>query len=146
MSELTTGQRAVLGVMILGFVSTGIWGVLEYYATPVAARPSPGRAAPTAAAPVVKYPEITKDIVSRVDGDGDGRVSPAEYARVGMEDVPFSTFDLDGDGSLSAAEVEASFLKESPTTLLNSHAPAGSAMGGQAAGSAHPGRPGGPGQ
>lgn len=114
MSDLTTGQRAVIGVVVLGAVSVGIWATLQYYAAPPA--------------PTLKYPEITAAILARVDTDGDGRVSAAEYGKVGLEDVPLATFDVDRDGSLSAVEVEASFLKESPSTLLRTHAPPGSPL------------------
>lgn len=119
MSALTTGQRAVIGGVGLSGVSILLWGVFESYAEPAVGRAKP--ADPL----VLKYPQITQDILSRVDGDGDGSVSPTEYALVGMEDVPFATFDRDGDGKMSAAEVEVSFLKESPSALLHAHAPPG---------------------
>lgn len=72
--------------------------------------------------PPLRYPEITHDILSRVDADGSGYVEAEEYGRVALPDTPLHHFDLDGDGRLSPAEVEASLLGESVAEMLESEA------------------------
>jgi Ca2+-binding EF-hand superfamily protein len=68
-------------------------------------------AAGTAAAQV----ERTGDYLSRMDSDGDGRVSQAEY--LAWMGYAFEGMDRDGDGVLSSAELPGG--KGEPVTLAS---------------------------
>ena len=81
-------------------------------------RPRPGlllcagwllAASATAAAQV----ERTGDYLARMDGDGDGRISQAEY--VAWMGYAFERMDADGDGVLATAELPGG--KGKPITL-----------------------------
>ena len=65
----------------------------------------PLAAQPSAPAPAPAQPEVetTSDYLTRMDGDGDDRVSPAEY--LDWMDYAFDARDLDRDGVLSVAEL-----------------------------------------
>lgn len=65
-----------------------------------------------------RYPEIAARIVARVDADGDGVVSAAEYEAVALPDEPMDPWDEDGDGALSLREVERQFLEANPAELM----------------------------
>ena len=76
--------------------------------------PGPGRLRPgrlllaagvllcTLAGPAAAQVERTSDYLARMDSDGDGRVSRAEY--VAWMGYAFERMDADGDGVLSPAE------------------------------------------
>lgn len=63
----------------------------------------PPAAQPPAPAPAQPEVETTSDYLTRMDADGDGRVSPAEY--LDWMDYAFDARDLDRDGVLGAAEL-----------------------------------------
>ena len=71
----------------------------------------PGRSRPglllcaglLAAASAAAQVERTGDYLARMDSDGDGRVSPAEY--VAWMGYAFERMDVDGDGVLASAEL-----------------------------------------
>ncbi|AKC88300.1 EF hand domain-containing protein [Pseudoxanthomonas suwonensis] len=66
-----------------------------------------------AASAAVAQVERTGDYLARMDTDGDGRVSEAEY--VAWMGYAFERMDRDGDGVLSAAELPGG--KGKPITL-----------------------------
>lgn len=66
---------------------------------------------------VVREPDGSqeaKDFIALVDRDGDGRIGPAEYARVSTDELPMEVLDMDGSGALDAWEVEAVIAYISP--------------------------------
>lgn len=54
------------------------------------------------------------EVFSRVDADGDGRISLAEWQKVnaGKKDADFGKTDTNGDGFISRAEADAAFDRE----------------------------------
>ena len=71
-------------------------------------RPGPSRpglllCAALLAAPAAAQVERTGDYLAKMDTDGDGRVSQAEY--VAWMGYAFERMDADGDGVLSSAEL-----------------------------------------
>lgn len=72
--------------------------------------------------PSLRYPEITHDVLARVDTDGSGYVEAEEYTRVSLPETPLDHFDTDGDGRLSPAEVEHSLIDESVSAMLEQQA------------------------
>ena len=46
------------------------------------------------------------DLLLRVDGDGDGELSAAEYAQVSDGELPFALADLDQSGQIEVHEVD----------------------------------------
>jgi hypothetical protein len=51
--------------------------------------------------------EVFAGAMSRFDRDGDGAISPEEYAVVADGTTPFSALDADGDGKVVVAEFAA---------------------------------------
>lgn len=49
------------------------------------------------------------EVIRRVDTDGDGRISAAEWKAIGGGPQIFEGYDLNGDGYLDADEVELLF-------------------------------------
>lgn len=58
--------------------------------------------------------EGAEDLLRLLDQDGDGGLSPAEYARVAGDELPFQILDLDRSGALEAQEIEAAVEWISP--------------------------------
>lgn len=83
--------------------------------------PRPGRPRPglllcagwLLAASATAQVERTGDYLARMDGDGDGRISQAEY--VAWMGYAFERMDADGDGVLATAELPGG--KGKPITL-----------------------------
>ncbi len=83
--------------------------------------PRPGRPRPglllcaglLAVGGVAAQVERTGDYLARMDTDGDGRISPAEY--VAWMGYAFERMDADGDGVLATAELPGG--KGKPITL-----------------------------
>ncbi|MES2645067.1 MAG: hypothetical protein V4850_36610, partial [Myxococcota bacterium] len=61
--------------------------------------------------------------LARLDTDGDGRVTEAEYTRTRREGPPFATADRSGDGALAADELVWLVRAQSPTTFDGDAAP-----------------------
>ena len=66
--------------------------------------------------PPLTAPKATATFLARMDVDGSGSVSAAEYERVSDNIVEFAVFDTDGSGALEAWEVEQLLLRISPDT------------------------------
>jgi len=62
--------------------------------------------------------------LARLDTDGDGRVSAAEYGRTRREGPPFATADDNGDGALGAEELALLVRAQDPATFDGEAAPA----------------------
>jgi len=66
--------------------------------------------------PPLTAPQATAAFLARMDTDGSGSVSAAEYERVSDNIVEFAVFDTDSSGALEAWEVEQMLLRISPDT------------------------------
>ena len=64
--------------------------------------------------PQLLAPQTSAAFLARMDTDGSGDVSEAEYARVSDGIVGFATFDTDGSGALEVWEVEQLLFRISP--------------------------------
>ena len=67
------------------------------------------------------HPEAFAGVLKRLDRNGDGRVTEAEY--IAPKGPPFATADQDGDGNLSAAEVETMMIRTDPAIPLRQSLP-----------------------
>lgn len=67
------------------------------------------------APPSPRYPRATAALFERLDPDGDGRISAAEYGRLAPPDQPLARYDIDGDGALAPWEIELLYLEVDPT-------------------------------
>lgn len=82
-----------------------------------------------------QHPEdlaLARDLVARVDDDGDGRISLAEYERYGNGRDPFLLMDPDGDGFAEPDDVLQAIRTRDPGWAHPppaQGAPAGSASG-----------------
>jgi hypothetical protein len=58
--------------------------------------------------------QAARDLIARIDGDGDARLGPSEVARVDDGALPFAVLDLDRSGWLEPWEVDAMLHHLSP--------------------------------
>lgn len=86
-------------------IYAGLAVVLTLTAAAVVARPPP-----------LTVPQTTAAFLARMDTDGSGSISPAEYAQVSDNIVEFGILDTDHSGALEAWEVEQMLLRISPDT------------------------------
>ncbi len=63
------------------------------------------------------------DLLVRVDQDGNGRIDPAEYARVTDGELPFRVVDADASGALEGWEIDAWIRSISPLRASMSWVP-----------------------
>jgi len=76
-----------------------------------------GACAGPGGAPAPDHPDVVAALMARVDTDGDGVVSAAEYQRVAFADDPMETYDADGDKVLRPYEIESMLRDASPSVL-----------------------------
>lgn len=68
---------------------------------------------PTTARPPTES-EVFAGVVDRIDDDGDGTISRAEWMRYSPEALLFDEFDFDGDAALDADEIGTMFTHVHP--------------------------------
>lgn len=62
--------------------------------------------------------ETAGHVLSRLDADGDGRVSGAEFGSRGKPEG-FARYDANHDGFITVDEIEKAFLEEDPETVAS---------------------------
>ena len=68
-----------------------------------------------ACGPAPEHPKVAAKILAAADEDGDGSVSPEEFAELSLPRQGFAPLDTNQDRRLDAAELERAFLTVSPT-------------------------------
>ncbi len=73
--------------------------------------------------PAPEHPRSAGALVAALDRDGDGAISPAEYAAASDGSLPFALADADGSGALEPWEVEILLARTTPLIRLDNDLP-----------------------